>query len=425
MKRYLTLLAAALLLLSVGAGMWRRSTDTAANAEAQQVLRVALWDYGTVSYDQKIIERFQQTHPEIRIEVISCPPAYYDDSLKAMLDSGERVDVIYANQLSQYAALVDRGVAMPLDALVARDGIDLSAYAGIDALRDPSDGALMGLPYRQDQFLLYYNRDLFDRAGVPYPQKGMTWAQFRETARTLTTRLKAEDEALWGAYFLKKEKHMFYYMDSRPFDWENDAFSRAARGLELLLAMEQDGSIPRFAACESRQDSQRMFETGKYAMFVHGSWYLNFLATDQTAGLLDFRWSAAERPVWSAEEPSRDEIWLTPLCISAGTTEPEAAWTFVKYVCGEQSARVLAAEMMPPAYHSAQAQAVLQQGLEARGLDPALLQSTLSVPEQLLSAREQALADAVYAQYGRALLGLDTVDESVAQMEAARSAAAE
>ena len=411
---------AAMLLTVFFATVWLQTAGQPTVPVPTHTLRVALWDYGVVGYDKEIISRFMAEYPDIKIEVVSYPPAYYDDSLEAMLNSGERLDVIYANQLAQFSMLAARGVPLPLDDLAARDGIDLSSYPDTEVLCDPQTGALSGLPYREDKFMLYYNKDLFDRAGVPYPQPGMTWQQYHETAHTLTERLQAEDPALWGAYFLNKERHMFYYMSAQPFDWADDPFSLAAPGLSLLLQMERDGSIPPFSLAEGRSDSQRLFETGRYAMYVHGSWFMNFLSADQQAGLVNFNWGVTERPVWSADTPNQNDAWLTPLCINRSTTEPEAAWTFVKYVCGAKGAETLAQDLMLPAYHSPQIDETLRQRLTQSGIDPALFLDGLSAPAPPLSAREQTLSDAVYAQYSRALLSLDTVEESIAQMETLR-----
>lgn len=128
-------------------------------------LRVALWDYGTVSYDRRMIEQFTQEYPNIQVEVVSCSPEYYDSSLESMLDSGDRLDVIFVNQLPQLAKLIARDIALPLDDYAERDVIDLDVYPDTDVLRDPNTGALMGLPYRQDKFVLYYNKDLFEQSG--------------------------------------------------------------------------------------------------------------------------------------------------------------------------------------------------------------------------------------------------------------------
>ena len=51
-------------------------------------------------------------------------------------------------------------------------------------------GALMGLPYRQDKFVLYYSKDLFEQSGCTIPENGMTWEEFADLAQTLTERLQ-------------------------------------------------------------------------------------------------------------------------------------------------------------------------------------------------------------------------------------------
>ena len=66
---------------------------------------------------------------------------------------------------------------------------------------------------------------------MAYPTHQMTWEAFRQTAAELTTRLKKLDQNNWGAYFLKKEMHLFYFLQSQPFRWDSDDFSLIRPGL--------------------------------------------------------------------------------------------------------------------------------------------------------------------------------------------------
>ena len=151
--------------------------------EAQHVLRVVLWDYDTVSYDRRIIQAFEAQNPDITVEVTSYSPTYYDFSLEALLASDEQIDVIYANQLPQFAWLCQEEYLLPLDDFITQDGLDLSCYSDTEVLREPDSGAVMGLPYRQDKFLLYYNKDLFDQAGLPYPSSSPSWEEVCDLAQ--------------------------------------------------------------------------------------------------------------------------------------------------------------------------------------------------------------------------------------------------
>lgn len=383
-------------------------------------LRVALWDYGTVSYDRRMIEQFTQEYPNIQVEVVSCSPEYYDSSLESMLDSGDRLDVIFVNQLPQLAKLIARDIALPLDDYAERDVIDLDVYPDTDVLRDPNTGALMGLPYRQDKFVLYYNKDLFEQSECTIPENGMTWEEFVDLAQTLTERLKKVQDDRWGAYLLFAPTHMFYYMNTTQFAWEKDSFNRVFDGLTLLCGLNDAGSIPPFAKQQLRQDSQRLFENGNYAMMIHGSWYMNFLHTDETRGLLNFSWGVTERPVWSEGQPNENDAWITPLIIHRDTTEPEAAWTFLKFVCGKQGAEILTDEWILPAYQDADIRAQLRQNMQVEGIEADIFLEGLSDPRPLPTQQELALSEQIYELYRRVLLGLDTVPEGVEKMEQTR-----
>ncbi|WP_087066009.1 ABC transporter substrate-binding protein [Intestinibacillus massiliensis] len=416
MKRWKALLLCGVMLCLGTAGYAWHSRQTDAPSAPQHVIRVVLWDYGTVTYDKRMVEAFEQENPDVRVEVISYPPTYYNSSLEALLDSGERVDVIYVNQLPELVGLYARDIPLPLDELVKRDGIDLSAYPDTGVLRQ--DGRLMALPYRQDKFVLYYNIDLFDEAGIPYPEEGMTWDAFREAGKQLTDRL---GKGRFGVSLLKKEEHMCRYMLDAPPDWSKDDFSKLRPGLELWRALEQDGSIPRLTDSDTQQFSQRMFETGAFGMFVHGSWYMNFLMADRKAGRFDFRWGVVSKPRWADGATPVNDAWVTPVCINRNSGEQEAAWRFIKFVSGPEGARILAEELVIPAYHSAGTDAALARTARQNGIDPAVCLEGFAPPQAPPDAQGRQILDALCTGYGRALLGLDGIGESIDAMSRERA----
>ena len=57
----------------------------------------------------------------------------------------------------------------------------------------------------------------------------------------------------------------------------------------------------------------------------------------------------AEKPNWRTDQPY-NAMMLTPICINRNTQHPEAAWTFVQYLCGKQGAATLAENLVLPAY---------------------------------------------------------------------------
>lgn len=49
------------------------------------------------------------------------------------------------------------------------------------------DGKQVALPFKTDYYVLYYNKDIFDAAGVDYPSNDMTWTEWEEMCKSLTS----------------------------------------------------------------------------------------------------------------------------------------------------------------------------------------------------------------------------------------------
>ena len=172
-------------------------TACSAGAPAQekqekQTLTLVLWDYDKTSYDRRLIEAFEQTHPGVEMQVISSPDNYYDQKMEAFLLGDKNVDIFLTRTTASLKRMCEHGVVQELDDLVEQYGLDLADSPQLEEMR--YDGTLYGVPYRQDRYVLFYNCDLFDQAGVPYPQERLTWPQLYELAQKLQNGLKQDGQ---------------------------------------------------------------------------------------------------------------------------------------------------------------------------------------------------------------------------------------
>lgn len=62
-------------------------------AQKQTALTVVLWDYDKTSYDSRLVQAFEESHPEVRVNIVSYPDAYYDQKMQARLLGGRQTDV--------------------------------------------------------------------------------------------------------------------------------------------------------------------------------------------------------------------------------------------------------------------------------------------------------------------------------------------
>lgn len=95
------------------------------------------------------------------------------------------MDVIDIKELSDVHNWVEQGYVESLDSYVEKDQYNLGNYLGLEN-NYRADGALYGLPYRSDFWVLFYNKTLFDAAGVDYPTNDMTWEEYAALAEKMT-----------------------------------------------------------------------------------------------------------------------------------------------------------------------------------------------------------------------------------------------
>ena len=84
--------------------------------------------------------------------------------------------------LSMLQEMAASGALVDLNSMIEADGYDLSAYYQSTLDMFQNGGGQYGLPASYSNVVLYYNKDLFDAAGLPYPDDTMDWETFMDYA---------------------------------------------------------------------------------------------------------------------------------------------------------------------------------------------------------------------------------------------------
>lgn len=168
-------------------------TEEAAPADGQTVLKWAMWDKDLTVYYQPLIDAYEAAHPEVKIELVDLGSSDYQTVLATQLTgSGSDFDVVTIKDVPGYTTLVNKGVLEPLDEYISRDGVDLAAFKGLtDQVK--VDDKLYELPFRSDFWVMFYNKDIFDAAGVDYPTNDMTFEEYDALARSVTNTTPGEE----------------------------------------------------------------------------------------------------------------------------------------------------------------------------------------------------------------------------------------
>lgn len=377
------------------------ATGDGAGQTAKEELTIVLWDYDKTSYDRRLVETFENTHPGVYVRVISYADAYYDEKMEALLVGGKPVDVVFTRVMESLRTLHEYNLIVPLDEFVTQYGLDLAGSPDLNAMR--YDGALYGVPYRKDRYVLVYNCDLFDRAGVEYPASGITWEQVHALAPRLQSGLPADAHAM-----MVLPMDVQWVASGRRVRAEGGAGLRPI--MELLLDLQNQGAAPVYGDCIAQDIQQQCFELGTYGMYIGGTWYLNYLATDQKAGRFDFRWGVTTAPYWQGDAPEEGAVIRSGLSICRQSRNKALAWEFIRFASGADGARIMAEEQMMPAYMNDEIAEVYRRNFMGTVLDPLVYQQSAQQAETSIDAKQmQRMCEAFRA----CLTGRKTLDEAV------------
>lgn len=337
--------------------------NTGSKAENEQrTLKVLFGDEGY--FYQTFGDLFAMRYPNVNIEVVSMQSVYDGEgkdpkkALKELLDK-EQPDVLMLDRDS-YSILASEGALMDLQTLIDRDKFDTASFfpGMLDTLREQGGGKLYGLSPSFYASVIYYNADLFAKYGVEPPHDGMTWQEIIDTARRFPTDgdEKSRVYGFGGNYGFQLQDlanmiartHGIKEVDPKTRKvtintegWKQ-AYQLALDAVESkAIYNPQDGGF-QGGSMEEYYNSQP-FLMGRMAMTTDGSYFLQNLK-DVKGRLKDykpFQLGIVAGPVDPAKpDESREVFFGQILSIRANTPNVEAAWDFMKFVHGEEFAKI-------------------------------------------------------------------------------------
>lgn len=324
---------------------------TAAPAAGTTTLKWALWDINLTSYYEPLIQAYQAAHPDVKIEMVDLGSSDYQTVLATQLTgSGSGFDVVTVKDVPGYTTLVNKGVLEPLDDYIAKDGVDLGAFKGLTDQIKVND-KLYELPFRSDFWVLYYNKDVFDNAGVEYPTNDMTFEQYDELARKLTNAEPGNE--IFGAHYhtWRSAIQLFGILDGKN-TIVDGTYDFLKPYYEMILAEQEDGVCQDYATLKtSNLHYSGAFSQGNIAMMNMGSWFISTLIEKVKSGEYTecSNWGIVKYPHAEGVEAGSTLATITSLAIPTSAANKDLAWDFIKFVCGEEGAEILASTGTIPA----------------------------------------------------------------------------
>lgn len=300
----------------------------------------------------KLADAYKEKNPNVEINLNFIASADYETKLITAFSGGAEIDCFAVASPPSLAAYVAKNQVYELDDLIAEKKTDLTgSQATIDATK--IDGKIYSLPYKTSSWFVVYNKDVFDAAGVSYPDGDWTWEEYAETAAKLTQGEGADK--VYGSLNFQPTS-MWWRVPANtkgatnPMDEAQlDAWLDAA---EYCKKLSDDGYQPPYAdrAGEAGADYAGAFLTGKYGMMYNGDWVIEMLNSAIADGE-KLNYDIAPIPHWEGEEPMTVGAPAT-LQVAKNSKNAEAAYDFISFCCGAEGAEILLDNDYFPAWTS-------------------------------------------------------------------------
>jgi len=312
-------------------------------------LKWAMWDLDATAYYKPLVDAYVAKNPNVTIEYVDLGSADFMTMLSTQLSGGADLDVLTIKDIPGYANLVKQNHLEPLKSYIASSGIDTSLYGGTTE-QITVNNEVYALPFRSDFWLIFYNKDLFDKAGVAYPTNDMTLADYDTLARKMTSGSGANK--IYGNHYhtWRSAVQLFGILDGKNtiVDGKYDFLKPY---YELILKQQDDGICQDYATLKTSSiHYSGVFYNQQIAMMNMGSWFIATQIQKVKEGeSLATNWGLAKYPHPDGVPAGTTLGTITSLGVNANSKNKEAALDFMKFVTGPEGAAVIASTGTIPA----------------------------------------------------------------------------
>lgn len=337
MKKLLSVLLVLVMCFSLFAS---GSSEAKASENKTVTLEWWTWDPEMIEQNRSIIAAFEAQNPGIKINNTIVDTQEYWTKLRIQAQQKRLPDVftLSSGYIEEWA---EEGLLRNLDDLIAADkGFFDEFYKPIfDVTKGiANQDHYYAVPFALVNTVLYFNKDMFDAAGIPYPTDDWTWEEFREAAKKLTIDKNGDGTPdQWGYWFYGRYAHAeswIFANDGYLVNRDTMRFEPDANAMEALKMLTDlvlvDHSAPRQKDMSALKN-QQVFPNELCAMWVDGGWYV-----DDFRKIGDkFQWGFVRVPQGPSATKRLTYAWPDSYALSPYTENADAAWKFVKFIAGQ------------------------------------------------------------------------------------------
>jgi len=334
MKKLLAIICMVSLVFTMLAGCGSNTTSTGSD---EVTINYFTFSPGE-SYEkdlQAMIKAFEEKNPGIKIKYEMASFDDYFTKLQTQIAGDNAPDTFELNY-ENFVSYAAKGALLDLSKLVSKDkdfdaaSLNQQAY---EAFR--YDGKQYGMVESFSNVVLFYNKDLFDAAGVEYPQSSWTWEDELAAAQKLTDKSKG----VWGTFspiqFWEFYKTIVQNGGSIFNKDKTKVTLNTKENIEALQWMADKVNKYNVTPSDKDMSGQQegdLFKAGKIAMLRTGIWMFDSFKD------ASFQWDIALEP---GNTQKAHHFFANGLAISKNTKHQEAAWKWIKFMSASNEAATI------------------------------------------------------------------------------------
>jgi multiple sugar transport system substrate-binding protein len=255
-----------------------------------------LWDDPA---NRIFVYTFNHSQDDILLDAQYIQPEEYEAKLTTLLIAGTEIDVYMMRRQYDSFNYYENGYIFPLDDMIKKYGEKLES---VENYRDRImvDGKIIGIPFRGAGWYTYFNKKIFEKAGVKTPEKyveegNWTWDKFIEVSRKISSgngKIYGSFIYLWGASQVIpcNQIGMQFITNDGKIDVNENVFLKSFRMRKTLES--QKALYPMIEMKNTKTHYSSAFFNGNIGMLLMGEWFPNNMRSGrEEKQLKNFDWN--------------------------------------------------------------------------------------------------------------------------------------
>ncbi|WP_096156466.1 extracellular solute-binding protein [Bacillus sp. FJAT-45066] len=329
------------LLLGVFAAACSSDKKTTSGTDGD-IIEIEYWQYhfeSKVNLVDELIKEFEDANPGIKVKHTTFPYDQFNERVAAQVPAGRGPDVInlFYGWVPRY---VDSGYLQPLpqDAF-PHDMIESEFFPMVESVK--LDGEYWTIPTAVRTIALFYNKDLFEEAGLDPNSPPTTWDELVDYSLKLTKRDNNGRIQQAGLAWEPSQQGHHWFRDALLYqaggqglseDRKNILWAQSPAGLDAFRYWLDFATEHKVGERNFYTDDVTAFKTGNAAMNIDGSFRIGTLQNDTP----DLNYGIAPLPSKNGTKATQSSFWSNGITSKVEGEKLEASVKFLQFLTSEE-----------------------------------------------------------------------------------------